>query len=659
MEDCLKMAKIEKFNLKSKDIKIEQIEKIKRLFPEAVSEGKIDFEKLKRTLGEEIDASKERYNLSWAGKSGCFKIIQEPSVGTLKPVRKDSVDFDNTENLFIEGDNLEVSKLLQKSYYEKVKMIYIDPPYNTGKEFIYPDKYAENLQTYLQYTGQIDSNGKKFSTNTDSSGRYHSNWMNMMYPRLFLAKNLLQQEGAIFISIGQEELHNLTLLCNEIFGEDNRVGVVSRLMKSGGNKGQFFSPNLDYVLVYAKNIEALDFFRLSLEEEYADKVYTLVETSGKRKGERYREMGLYQAGLEKRANQRYWIKCPDGTFVIPPGKAVPVQKIDGAKVAPNDGDGVWRWIHERYKAELDANNIVFKKTTSSSLIDADGNQSKWNIYSKIWLNDRLEEGRVPTDLITKFENRISSAELKGLDIPFDFAKPSKLISYLISFIDDSQAIVLDFFAGSGTTAQAVLDLNKDDGGNRKFICVQLPEPTPEDSETFKAGYKNIAEICKERIRRVIKKIKEEQKSEQKTLKEKKKQDLGFKVFKLDNSNFKAWDTKATDVQKALTAHIEQIKEAANPEEVLYEILLKDGFELTTKIEKVKLANKEVYSMEENMLLICLDNNLSLSLFKDMKKLNPHRVVVLDKGFKDNDQLKTNAVQSLGKNDADEFILRSI
>src|SRR3989344_2965309 len=231
------------------------------------------------------------------------------------------------------------------------------------------------------------------------------------------------------------------------------------------------------------------------------------------------------------------LKNPDGTFVIPPGKAVPVQKIDGAKVAPNDGDGVWRWIHERYKAELDANNIVFKKTTSSSLIYADGNQSKWNIYSKIWLNDRLEEGRVPTDLITKFENRISSAELKGLDIPFDFAKPSKLISYLISFIDDSQAIVLDFFAGSGTTAQAVLDLNKDDGGNRKFICVQLPEPTPEDSETFKAGYKNIAEICKERIRRVIKKIKEEQKSEQKTLKENKKQDLGFKVFKLDSSNF--------------------------------------------------------------------------------------------------------------------------
>ena len=297
----------EKMPLTSMDIAAEKRDALKELFPEVFSEDKIDFDQLKRVLGEWVESGKERFGLTWPGKAECMRIIQSPSIATLKPDREQSVNFDETENVFIEGDNLEVLKLLQKSYFGKVKMIYIDPPYNTGKEFIYPDKYAENLETYLAFTNQVDGKGKRFSTNTDSGGRYHSVWLNMIYPRLYLARNLLRNDGAIFISIGQDEVGNLLQICNEIFGEENLITICSRVMKKGGQKGVHFSPCVDYVLIYAKNILELSKFRSPISQNVIDKVYTKIEQGGPRDGKRYRAMGLYQAMLDKRANQRFWV----------------------------------------------------------------------------------------------------------------------------------------------------------------------------------------------------------------------------------------------------------------------------------------------------------------------------------------------------------------
>ncbi|GAP70574.1 adenine specific DNA methylase Mod [Bacteroidales bacterium 6E] len=657
---------IDKLDLRTLNITEAQKGKLKELFPEVFTEGKIDFEKLKLTLGVEIDSSEERFGLTWAGKADCFKVIQEPSVGTLKPCREESINWDTTKNLFIEGDNLEVLKQLQKAYYGKVKMIYIDPPYNTGNEFIYPDKYQENLDTYLAFTGQVDEEGKKFSTNTETTGRFHSNWLNMMYPRLFIARNLLRKDGIIFISIGDHEIDNLRKICNEIFGEDNFITTISRLMKTGGAKGNFFSPNVEFILVYAKNIIEAEYFRSVLSKDQIDRYYKFKEKEGIRKDEIYGEERLYKASLDARPNQRYWIECPDNTFVIPPGKNFPKNIVQGEKVIPTSEDGVWKWIYERFLSEYQLGNIVFKETSTSALLDEHGNKSKWNIYNKVWLKDQEEKGVVPPNYIDKYENRQSSKELKELNIPFDFAKPSGLIKYLIQICGaSSNDIVLDFFAGSSSTAHAVLEQNKM-GENLRFLMVQLPEPTDEKSEACKAGYKTIADIGKERIRRVIKKIQAE-------LEEKQKQkageldfeqeeatdnklDLGFKVFKLDRSNFKIWDgdVEKKPIEEQLQLNIHRIDPYSCEEDLLYEILLKSGFQPTVPVIKINLAGKTVFSIADDALLICLEKDLTKELIKAVAEKQPIRAVFLDDGFRGNDQLKTNAVQIMKSHDVKEF-----
>lgn len=476
-------------NGKSLDILEENIKNLRQLFPEVECDGKIDFDMLRQILGEYVDDDKERYNFKWNGKGKALRFSQTPSTGTLRPCKEESKNWDDTQNLYIEGDNLEVLKILQKSYHGKIKMIYIDPPYNTGKDFVYPDNYHDSIENYKAITGQTDEEGNRISTNTEASGRFHTDWLNMMYPRLRLARNLLTEDGVIFISIGQAEQYNIEKLCDEIYGEDNRVGVISRLMKSGGNKGQYFSPNVEYILVYAKNITSLGFFREKISEDLIEKSYNNIEIDGEKKGEAYAIKGLCQPGLGIRPNQRYWIECPDGSFVIPRGVNFPSKIADGEKILPTDEDTCWKWTYDRYVEEKSKNNIVFKPSnTATALVDENGNTAKWNVFNKIWLSDRLDEGRVPVDIITKWENRISSQELKSLDIPFDFAKPVDLIKYLIEIIDSTEnSIILDFFSGSATTAHAVMQLNAEDGGNRRFICVQLPEPTQEDSEAFKAG----------------------------------------------------------------------------------------------------------------------------------------------------------------------------
>lgn len=631
-----------KISTESLDIIDARIKLLKQIIPECVTEGKIDFSKLKKTLGETLDSNDEKYTFSWAGRNDTFKNLQIPSKGTIVTVQEESINFDSTQNLFIEGDNLEVLKLLQKTYFEKLKMIYIDPPYNTGRDFIYKDNFTNSIQSYLEQTGQIEG-GIKLTTNPETSGRFHSDWISMMYPRLFIARNMLREDGIIFVSIGQKELHNLILILNEIFGEENRVGIISRLMKSGGNKGEYFSPNIDYILVYAKNITFADSFRLSLETEYIDRIYTETEVKGPLKGERYREMGLYQGYLEKRKNQRYWIKCPDGSFAIPPGKTFPSQLKDGAQVEPQRGDGVWRWIYETYHDEFAKDGIVFKKTNSSGLLNEKGEKSNWNIYSKIWLKDRMEEGRVPTDLITKYENRHSSAELKELDIPFDFAKPSKLISYLMSFFEGDDLTVLDFFAGSGTTAQSVLELNNEDGGNRKFILIQLPEPIPKDSEAYEQGYKNIAEIAKARIRQVIKKI-IKTKSQTK-LTEEKEVDLGFKVFKLTKSNFQIWENYEGKDTKKLKEQMKLFQSplipGAKEQDVIYECIVKEGFDLNSKIEKIDVKTNNIYRVSDSssFFYITLDKTIKDETFDKLGLSKDDTFICIDASL--NDSNKTN------------------
>lgn len=380
---------VQKMNGNSYNPQAELLELLKSKCTEAFTEGKIDGDKLKQTLGEELDINNERYGLSWAGKADCFRHIQEFTTATLKPIRSESVDFDKTENIFIEGDNLEVLKILQKTYQNKIKMIYIDPPYNTGNDsFIYPDRYKEEKEDYELRAGIKDEEGLLtkdgfWRKNSKDAGHFHSNWLSMMYPRLFLARNLLRKDGVIYISIGQDEISNLIHVCNDIFGEENRISICTRLMKTGGQKGKFFSPNTDYVLIYAKSIDAIDTFQDELSEDLINKVYTQVQDNGSRKGEKFREMGLFQPTLDIRANQRYYIKCPDGTFAIPPGKTFPVDIFDGSKSKPVDGDGVWRWTYERYKKEYLEGNIVFKETEASPLLTADKHRCRWNIYTKI------------------------------------------------------------------------------------------------------------------------------------------------------------------------------------------------------------------------------------------------------------------------------------
>ncbi len=608
-----------------------------RLFPEIRTEGgQIDFDKLKLVLGQTVDVGRERYGMTWPGKAECFKTIQTPSMGTLLPVPAESVDFDTTENLIIEGDNLEALKLLQKAYLGKVKMIYIDPPYNTGNDFIYPDNYTESLQTYLEYTNQVDAEGRKFGTNSDTDGRFHSRWMNMMYPRLYLARNLLRDDGVIFINIGEEELNNLIKICDEIMGEGNRLSIISRVAKTASNKGTFFAPSVDFILCYAKNIFELQQFSDSVDE----KLYKKFEVEGLRKGDQYRDdIALYQSALDTRPNQRYWIKCPDGSFVIPPGKTFPANFEDGFKTIPEKGDGVWRWTPETYFTNKSL--IVFKETSTSPLINQDGKKAKYNIYTKSYLKDREENGgTLPRNILTDFINRKGADLLKKYDIEFDYSKPVELIEYLLQITGCSgNDIVLDFFAGSCTTGHSVINWNTSNSSNIRFICIQLPE-TIENS-----NFLTVADIGKERMRRVIKKIKKDDTGK---FGLNSAQDRGFRVFKLAESNFKAWDASAPKDVKSLATqlelHVEHIRAGRTSEDILYEILFKSGFALTTLVEKIELTGKSVYSVASGGMLICLEKELTLESIRAMAELKPQRVVCLDLGFAGNDQLKTNAVQ---------------
>ena len=640
------------------DVVNDNLKALEQLFPSAVKDGQLDIKALKEELGDFEEVTTEKYELNWSGKQNAKKVVQQ-GIGnkTLKFVEKDSKNADSTENIYIEGDNLEVLKLLRQNYYNSIKMIYIDPPYNTGNDFVYNDTFKMDKEESDKAEGMISENNEKLQKNQKSTNRYHANWLNMMYPRLKLARDLLTDDGVIFISIDDNEVNNLINLCDEIYAEENRIGIISRLMKSGGNKGQYFSPNIEYILVYSKNKENLGYFREDLSDELIKKVYNNIEKEGEKKGERYSIKGLCQPGLGIRPNQRYWIEAPDGSFIIPKGVTFPKILKDGEKVLPTQQDTCWRWSLDRYLEEKEKGNIEIRKSsTATALVDENNNISQWNVFTKIWLSDRIEEGKVPTNYIGKWENRISSSELKLLNIPFDFAKPTELIKYLISILDtNKEMIILDFFSGSATTAHAVMQLNSEDNGNRKYIMVQLPETTDEKSEAFKAGYKNIAEIGKERIRRAGEKIKQEIEEYNSNLKlgeePKKVPDIGFKVFKVDDTNIKWYDMENFNEESQYSFDDPDSLDfvlGSNDIDIVYEIMLRQNdIPLSERLEVLTDIGNRTY-FYASTYLICLETEITEEMVEKLASLEPLPIkfVFRDSAFKDNISLKDETFRKL-------------
>lgn len=633
---------IDKLDLKSPDLVNANFEKLAELFPNCVTEtaeGKaIDFDLLKQELSlAVVEGTKERYRLEWPGKKEAIVTANIPTTKTLRPVREDSVDFDNTENLYIEGDNLEVLKLLQESYLGKIKMIYIDPPYNTGKDFVYKDNFAKDAQEELIASGQKDEYNQRLVVNPETAGRYHSDWLSMMYPRLKLARNLLTDDGVIFISIGEQEVHNLRKVTDEIFGEINFIGGAGRISKKANNQGDYWAPNFDHVLTYSKSREfCVPFFG---GINYSS--YTEIETEGPRKGEKYQLVRLYMTSLDPMRgcnNQRYFIECPDGSFVIPPGENFPDKIEDGQFIPPQSGkDKVWRWSYKSYIEKKD--QIVVKKVRSSNLVNENGGETFWNVFTKTYLQDVIDKSSAtPNNFIEDHINQNASHELKSLGIPFDFAKPSSLIEFLASTCRvDKNDIVLDFFSGSSSSAHAIMKLNAKDNGNRKFIMVQLPEQTEKDSDEFKAGFQNICEIGKERIRRASKKIKEETGADI---------DYGFRVYRLDESNMQDVYYRPQDYkQEALDLFADNVKPDRTADDLLAQVMLDWGLPLSLKIEQVRIAGKQVYKVAGDSLYACFDKGIDEEFAKAIAQDKPLRIVFRDNGFK-NDTAKTNVKQLL-------------
>ena len=613
--------------MQTMDIVDENIKRIGEMFPnclterlndEGIPEVAIDFDQLRQELSKDIvEGNEERYQFTWPDKRNAIRLANAPTTDTLRPCREESVDFDNTQNLYIEGDNLQVLKLLRENYLGKVKMIYIDPPYNTGNDFVYNDDFSQSAGEYMHNSGQKDEEGNRLVTNYESNGRFHTDWLNMIYPRLKVAKDLLSEDGVIFVSIGSAELDNTIRLCDEIFGRPNRAGIVSRQMKTGNNQGKFFTQNIDYIVVFARNADNAASLKDDMSDELINKVYNKTQENGKRKGEKYRTMGLFQASL-KHGGSTYPIECPDGEMVITPNNLP------------------WRWNEKTFKEGVSNDDIVFVKTDTSPLINCGtGGKASWNIYTKIWLNDRIEVGQLPSDLILKFENRHAAKELVSMGIPFDFPKPVALIKYILHLFTSKDFICLDFFSGSATTAHAVMQLNAEDGGKRKFIMVQLPEKTDEKSEAYKAGYKNICEIGKERIRRAGKKIKEEH-PEAKNL------DTGFRVLKLDSSNMQdVYYTPSEFNEHKLFD--DNIKPDRTDEDLLFQTMIELGIELSAKIEKRSIAGKTVWSVSDGYLMACFDEEVNETTITEIARQQPYYFVMRDSSLA-NDQVADNFEQ---------------
>ncbi len=662
----------------SLDILGQNIETMRSLFPEVFTEGsdddgprwKVDIEKLGELLGEHVEEKPERFSFNWHGKSRARRIAQAPSTGTLRPCPEESVDWETTKNIFIEGDNLEVLKLLQKSYHCQVKMIYIDPPYNTGNEFIYPDKFQDNLDTYLRYTGQVGEDGLKFSTNTDSSGRYHTNWLNMMYPRLKLAKNLLCEDGMIFISIDDGEQANLKKICDEVFGEENYVNTISVNAKvsagaSGGGEDKRLKKNIEYVLMYMKNFSVAKPINPIYKETRLTDFIQIMKLDGK--SFKYTNVLYRQDDIQPFAT----IKDGDGNDIIV--NKVNDYEIKTIKQIAKEENISEEAVYEKYydkvmtttNAQTSIRTRVWEATENENTMylatyvprsgKNKGRETQLTFMGRqkvlvIWLRDttvQIDGSIYKREKIGTYWDGLSWINVtKEGATPFpNGKKPIAMIQRMLNLCTDpnDDAIVLDFFAGSASTAHAVLSQNMEDGGRRRFIMVQLPEKCDSKSDAFKDGFETVAELGKERLRRSISKIREESPEVE--------HDLGFRVVKLDASNLISWDAEFDTLDQSLLESGQSIKPERGEADVLYELLLKFGLDISIQIEEIDIATKKVFVIGAGALIACLADELTLDVVQDIAdivdKLQPEiaRVVFKDSGFAD-DVVKTNAIQIL-------------
>lgn len=585
---------------------------IGKLFPNCITERMgengevetaIDFDMLKQELSSVIvEGNEERYQFTWPDKKKAILAANAPISATLRPCREESVDFDTTQNLYIEGDNLDVLKLLQETYLGKIKMIYIDPPYNTGNDFVYNDDFAENAEDFLASSGQYDDQGNRLVVNPDASGRYHTDWLNMVYPRLKISRDLLTEDGLIFISINEIEQANLEKVCNEIFGAGNHVATFVWKNKYGpGAFTKGVASLHEYILCYAKN--------------YPDNVEAMLSDE---------EMQKYKLTDEKVATRGGYITQPLATKSKDdrPNLVYPLLH-NGVEIWP---DKQWIWEKKRLYSAYDKGEIVINQ-----------NGSKFSVRFKQYLKDEngvIRKGK-PLSLITSCFNQDGTKEMEALlgRGVFDFPKPTELIKYFLSLRinekDDNDFFVLDFFSGSATTAHSVLKLNMEDGGKRKFIMIQVPQKCDKSTVAYKSGYNTIPEIGKERIRRAGKKIKEESPLTTQDL------DIGFRVLKLDSSNMKdVYYNPADMTQDIFSMLSDNIKEDRTPEDLLFQVMLDRGIPLSSKIEEMTIAGKKVFNVEDNFLIACFDTNLTNDVIQAIAQMKPYYFVMRDSSMAD-------------------------
>lgn len=665
---------------KSMDILQHNIERLKELFPEIVTEGKVNFDALRQVLGDVVEEEKEAYSFTWTGKKQALRLSQTPSTGTLRPAKVESKNWDTTQNLYIEGDNLEVLKLLQKSYFGRVKMIYIDPPYNTGKDFIYKDNFHNNIRKYKEITGQIDGEGKSLSTSSESDGRFHRDWLNMVFPRLRLARNLLSEDGVIFISIDNSEHENLKKICDEVLGVSN---FISNLCIENNPKGRknnaFFAESFDYCLVYAKNIQH---------------IYSLINKSGTKKyfmgiqnstidnrnvyhdefGE-FRQSKRQVVGVNK-SNALASKSNPTRCFTIYyDGLSNDLVVLDEYNVIEDSwflSQAGKELLNKGYKRYVGTNSItrkpsipLYSKATILNMFienrlffKDDGTIYEKDREDTQQLTSLLANKKFGLDIMTESATAKMEQLFQKKDV-FQNSKAIDLIKALVVQIPYNDEIILDFFSGSATTAHAVMQLNAEDGGNRKYIMVQLPEPTDEKSVAYKAGFKNICEIGKERIRRAGEAVKQQALEawnkadfeQRQQMKDPEELDIGFKVFKLDDTNLVKWNPDREKLEDSLLGYVDNLEPGRSQEDLLYEVMLKMGIDLTWPIEEHRIGNQTIYSVGLGALMVCLGSGITTQVAEEMvrlkERLQPEtwKVVFKDSGFAD-DMAKTNTRETL-------------
>jgi len=626
--------KTERISKKSVDLGELNKGRLLEMFPIFRTEGGgVDFDRLKLALGEAVEIGKEVFGMNWPGKAKAIQLTNVPSHGTLSPDVEESINFETTQNLIIEGDNLEVVKLLQKSYLSKVKMIYIDPPYNTGNDFVYEDDFSDGIRNYLEQSGQIDDSGNMFSTNSETNGRFHSNWMNMIYPRLLLSKNLLSEDGVIFISIDKNEHSNLRKIGEEIFGSENLIGDLAVVNFLGGRSDtSHFATAHESLLVFAKNhkLAKIGGFDLS-DEQIAE--YRMEDSTS-----RFKPETLRKRGSNSRREDAPSLFYPIFWNEVDNRLSLERKQKDDVEIIPllsNGEEGNWRWGKDK-----------FLKEGSTELIVLDTN-GRPTIYVKQRLVGPDGSPRVSKPKTIWNETRYNSGAgtrlLNDLGLPFSSPKPLGYIEDLVLIGSDKDSLVLDFFAGSGTTAHAVMAQNAKDGGSRKFILVQLPEQIEPESEAAKAGFASITDITKERVRRAGKKITEESEGELE-LKGQGALDVGFRVLKLNESNIEDWDSdEASKSPENFLGSLKtsRLKSGRSDQDVVFEVLVKYGIDLSARVEEIKVGKGSIWKIGGGHLIVIVASGLSVADLHSIVKMSPKVVVMLDESFVP-ESLKTNA-----------------